>query len=73
MGGSSFVVEDYLLENYNLNDISFLKIGHYGSTTSTTREFINRINPKISLITVGKNNKYGETVRYRSEIADAIP
>lgn len=59
MGDSSFVVEDYLLENYNLKDISFLKVGHHGSETSTTKDFIDKINPKISLISVGKNNNYG--------------
>ena len=58
MGDSSFVVEDYLLENYNLKDISFLKVGHHGSNTSSTKEFINKIEPKISLISVGQNN-YG--------------
>lgn len=58
MGDSSFVVEDYLLENYILKDISFLKVGHHGSSTSSTKEFIDTINPKISLISVGQNN-YG--------------
>lgn len=58
MGDSSFVVEDYLLENYNLKGISFLKVGHHGSNTSSTKEFINKIEPKISLISVGQNN-YG--------------
>jgi len=58
MGDSSFVVEDYLLENYNLKDISFLKVGHHGSSTSTTKSFIDVIKPKISLISVGQNN-YG--------------
>lgn len=58
MGDSSFVVEDYLLENYNLNNISFLKVGHHGSSTNSTKEFIDKINPKISLISVGQNN-YG--------------
>lgn len=58
MGDSSFVVEDYLLDNYNLKDISFLKVGHHGSSTSSTSTFIDTINPKIALISVGKNN-YG--------------
>lgn len=62
MGDSSFVVEDYLLEKYNLNDISVLKVGHHGSLTSTTKEFIDKINPKISLISVGQNN-YGHPSR----------
>ena len=58
MGDSSFVAEDYLLENYNLKNISILKVGHHGSSTSTIKEFVDTITPKISLISVGKNN-YG--------------
>jgi len=58
MGDASFVVEDYLLEKYNLDDISFLKVGHHGSSTSSDKEFINKITPRVSLISVGINN-YG--------------
>ena len=58
MGDSSFVVEDYLLEKYNLKNISILKVGHHGSSTSSTSTFIDTISPKISLISVGQNN-YG--------------
>ena len=35
------------------------KVGHHGSKTSTGKEFINEINPKDSIISVGKNNRYG--------------
>ena len=59
MGDSSFVVEDYLLEEYNLKDITFLKVGHHGFDTSSSREFIDSINPVNALISVGRNNKYG--------------
>lgn len=58
MGDSSFVVEDYLIENYNLREISFLKVGHHGSSTSTSKSFVDTINPRVSLISVGINN-YG--------------
>jgi len=36
-----------------------LKIGHHGSTTSTTLPFLNAVNPHIVVFTVGKNNRYG--------------
>lgn len=36
-----------------------LKVGHHGSKTSSTEEFINLIKPKIALIGVGKNNNFG--------------
>ena len=38
---------------------STLKVGHHGSKTSSGKEFIDEINPKYSIISVGKNNRYG--------------
>ncbi len=58
MGDASITTEDNLLENYNLNNISILKIGHHGSNTSSSKDFISQINPSISLISVGENNIY---------------
>lgn len=52
-------VEKSIIEKYNLKDIDFLKVGHHGSKTSTDMTFINKINPKYSIISVGKNNKFG--------------
>ena len=59
MGDASKKVEQDLIEKYNLFDIDLLKVGHHGSKTSSSIEFINEINPKYSLISVGKNNKFG--------------
>lgn len=59
MGDASVVVEQDLLSKYNLKDINFLKIGHHGSKTSSSKEFITKIKPKYSIISVGKNNRYG--------------
>lgn len=59
MGDASTVVEQDLLSKYSLKDINFLKIGHHGSKTSSSKEFITKINPKYSIISVGKNNSYG--------------
>ena len=35
-----------------------LKVGHHGSKYSTTTEFLNKVNPKYAIISVGKNNSY---------------
>ena len=59
MGDASSSTEDYLLDSYNLKDISFLKVGHHGSKTSSSSDFIEVINPKISVISVGEKNYYG--------------
>ena len=59
MGDASVEVEEDLIEKYNLQDIDVLKVGHHGSKTSSSKYFINKINPKYSIISVGKNNRYG--------------
>jgi len=59
MGDAGVEVEEDLIEKYNLHDIDVLKVGHHGSKTSSDKNFINEINPKYSIISVGKNNRYG--------------
>lgn len=58
MGDASIKVEQDLIKKYNLKDIDILKIGHHGSKTSSSEKFINEINPKYSIISVGRNNRY---------------
>lgn len=36
-----------------------LKVGHHGSTTSSSENFIKKVSPQIALISVGKDNSYG--------------
>ena len=59
MGDASSTTEHEILSKYNLPDIDVLKVGHHGSKTSSSQEFISEINPKYSVISVGKNNRYG--------------
>lgn len=59
MGDATTISERYIIENYELSNIDFLKVGHHGSNTSTSKSFYNTIRPKYSLISVGKNNKFG--------------
>ena len=59
MGDASITTEKDILDKYNLPDIDVLKVGHHGSNTSSSKEFIDKINPKYSVISVGKNNRYG--------------
>ena len=58
-GDASITTEKEILNKYNLPDIDVLKVGHHGSKTSSGKEFIDEINPKYSIISVGKNNRYG--------------
>ena len=59
MGDAGEDVEEDLIKKYNLQDIDVLKVGHHGSRTSSSKNFIDEINPKYSIISVGKNNRYG--------------
>lgn len=36
-----------------------LKLGHHGSDTSTTPDFLDKVKPKYGVISAGKDNKYG--------------
>ena len=59
MGDAGIEKERDILDKYNINNIDVLKVGHHGSKTSSSEDFINGINPKYSIISVGKNNRYG--------------
>ena len=59
MGDAGVDKEKDILERHNISNIDVLKVGHHGSKTSSSKNFINKINPKYSIISVGKNNRYG--------------
>ena len=59
MGDAGVEKEKDILNKYNISVIDVLKIGHHGSKTSSSKEFITKIKPKYSIISVGKNNRYG--------------
>ena len=54
MGDASKNIESKL----NIFNINILKVGHHGSKTSSGKEFIDKLKPKIALISVGLKNKY---------------
>lgn len=40
-----------------------LKVGHHGSAGASSEVFLDRVNPKISVISCGKNNRYGHPAK----------
>ena len=59
IGDSGIEKEKDILDKYNVSKIDVLKIGHHGSKTSSDKNFIDEMNPKYSVISVGKNSGYG--------------
>lgn len=53
--------EDYLLSKLQKEGKKYdvLKVAHHGSAGGTREEFLQEIEPKVSLISCGKNNSYG--------------
>jgi len=46
-----------------------LKVGHHGSRTSTSKAFLDKVNPKYSVTSVGTDNKYGHPTQ---EVMDRL-
>lgn len=58
-GDTQVVNEEGMInKGYDLS-ADVLKVGHHGSSTSTSQEFLNKVNPKYAVICVGKGNDYG--------------
>lgn len=50
--------EDMINKGYNLS-ANVLKVGHHGSDTSTSQQFLNAVHPQYAVISCGKGNDYG--------------
>ena len=56
------ITEEEILEQYKNSDklkSTILKVAHHGSKSSSIKEFLNAVKPKIAIIEVGKNNTFG--------------
>ncbi|HAS81069.1 MAG: putative hydrolase [Candidatus Nomurabacteria bacterium GW2011_GWE1_32_28] len=70
-GDASVKTEKIILEENPQEQLesNILKIGHHGSRTSTSTEFLKAINPSYAFISDGKDNKYGHP---HKEILDEL-
>ena len=57
-GDAETLVENELLFNQVDIDSEILKVGHHGSNTSSSEDFIEAVSPEIAVISCGINNKY---------------
>lgn len=62
-GDAEEAVEEEVINKSNNLKSDVLKIGHHGSSTSTSKNFLDKINPKIVIISVGKDNSYGHPTK----------
>lgn len=65
-GDAEAEAEEDFVEYYSKNkyyqdfvDVDFLKVGHHGSSTSTTKSFLDLVKPETAIISCGEGNKYG--------------
>jgi competence protein ComEC len=59
MGDAEKLSEKEILnKNYDISS-DVLKLGHHGSSSSSSKAFLDKVSPKIAIISCGKNNDYG--------------
>lgn len=52
------------------DDVDVLKVGHHGSRTSTSEDFIEQTKPEVAIISLGKNNSYGHPHKEVKELLE---
>lgn len=75
-GDAEKLAESEMIENNFLEDIDVYKVGHHGSDTSSSEDFLNIIKPDYAVISCGEGNSYGHpndiTIENLSRFTDKI-
>ena len=50
--------ERYILNNKQLGSVYLFKSNHHGSKTSNSNEFLNKLKPKVTVVTSGYANRF---------------
>lgn len=58
-GDAESLAEKDILENDSNLNADVLKLGHHGSSTSSSDEFLDAVDPNVAIISAGEGNKYG--------------
>lgn len=59
MGDAGLEVENILLKSANNLKVDLLKVGHHGSSSSSSLNFLKAVNPEATILSYGKDNSYG--------------
>ena len=61
MADATMQAEEYLLFRYHRADLAadVLKVGHHGSSGSSSLRFLKVVSPAFAVVSVGRNNEYG--------------
>ena len=61
-----------MIDEGALGDIDIYKVGHHGSKAALTESVVETIRPEISLVSVGKGNRYGHPAAQTLSLLDNV-
>ncbi len=62
-GDAESLSETEILNSFDDISADVLKLGHHGSTTSTSMKFLNAVSPRYAVVSVGKDNSYNHPTK----------
>lgn len=70
-GDLGIMGEKFLIERYgHILESNILKLGHHGSDTSSSPEFLQIVKPEVAIVSAGKNNSFGHPHRSVLELLE---
>ena len=57
-GDAPIEAEEDIIKKYNLKKTDIVKLSHHGSKTSSSYKYLKEVNPKIAIISSGRNNRF---------------
>lgn len=72
MGDAEKDIENNLISEHVELDADVLQVGHHGSDTSSSTEFLKEVDPDIAVVSVGKDNIYGHPSKKVLDLLKAL-
>ena len=72
MGDAEKLVEKEILKSGADVSANIIKLGHHGSSTSSSEEFIKAVSPQVAIASCGKDNSYGHPHKETIELMDKL-